>query len=209
MVDGAKMSKSLGNLYTLADLEGKGFSPMAVRYALISGHYRSQLNFTLKSLDDATAALEKIEKAARKLLDKAGLTPEEFSQDIAVHEKNTAWGAFEPAWIALCDDLNIPGALGKIFSAFAELNKTELTKADAGTQLCGLAKILSALGIKLFTKQEAAPAEIPAEIVALGEQRWAAKQARNWAEADALRNRLAELGWKSLDRKDGYSLEKI
>ena len=209
MVDGAKMSKSLGNLYTLADLEGKGFSPMAVRYALISGHYRSQLNFTLKSLDDATAALEKIEKAARKLLDKAGITPEEFSQDITVHEQNTAWGAFEPAWTALCDDLNIPGAIGKIFSAFAELNKTELSQADAGTQLCGLAKILSALGIRLFTKQEAAPADIPAEIVALGEQRWAAKQARNWAEADALRNKLAELGWKSLDRKDGYSLEKI
>lgn len=143
-------------------------------------------------------------------MEKAGITPEEFSQEISVHEKNTAWGAFEPAWLALCEDLNIPGAIGKIFSAFGELNKAELSKADAGTQLCGLAKILSALGLKLFTaKKDEAASDVPAEIAALGEQRWSAKQAKNWAEADRLRNELAALGWKSLDRKDGYTLEKI
>jgi len=215
MVDGAKMSKSLGNLYTLADLEAKGFSPASVRYALISGHYRSQLNFTIKSLEDATGALEKIEKGAKKLLEKAGLSPEEFSQEISVHEKNTAWGAFEPAWLALCDDLNIPGALGKIFSAFSELNKMDLTKAQAGTHLCGLAKILFALGLKIFSEKKSADGNadgadvVPAEIAELGEKRWAAKLDKNWAEADRLRDELAKLGWKSLDRKDGYSLGKI
>jgi len=215
MVDGAKMSKSLGNLYTLADLEAKGFSPASVRYALISGHYRSQLNFTIKSLEDATGALEKIEKGAKKLLEKAGLSPEEFSQEISVHEKNTAWGAFEPAWLALCDDLNIPGALGKIFSAFSELNKMDLTKAQAGTHLCGLAKILFALGLKSFSEKKSADGNadgadvVPAEIAELGEKRWAAKLDKNWAEADRLRDELAKLGWKSLDRKDGYSLGKI
>ena len=208
MVDGAKMSKSLGNLYTLADLVGKGFSPAAVRYALISGHYRSQLNFTLKSLEDATAALEKIEKGARRLLEKAGISVEEFSQDISVHEKNTAWGAFEPAWTALCDDLNIPGAIGKLFSALGELGKKELTKAEAGTQLYGLAKILFALGLKLFSGEKKS-ADVPADVAALGEKRWAAKTAKNWAEADRLRDELAALGWKSLDRKDGYELRKI
>lgn len=207
MVDGAKMSKSLGNLYTLADLEAKGFSPMAVRYALISGHYRSQLNFTLKSLEDASAALEKIEKGARRLLEKSGISPEEFSQEISVHEPTTSWGVFEPAWLALCDDLNIPGALGKIFSGLGELNKKELSKAEAGTQLCGLAKILFALGLKLFTQEKSDA--VPGEIAALGEKRWAAKLAKNWAESDRLRDELAALGWKSLDRKDGYELRKI
>lgn len=231
MVDGAKMSKSLGNLYTLADIEAKGFSPQALRLALISGHYRSQLNFTLKSLADATAALEKIEKSARRLLEKAGLTPKEFSQEIAVHEKNTAWGEFEPAWLALCDDLNTPGALGKIFAALSKLNKKELSRADAGAQLCGLAKILFALGLKIFTSKNAAtgtnaagtgtaensvvtagtPAAstVPEEISALAERRREAKLAKNWSEADRLRAELAAKGWKILDKKDGYALEKL
>ena len=228
MVDGAKMSKSLGNLYTLADIEAKGFAPAALRYALISGHYRSQLNFTLKSLADAAAALEKIEKGARKLLEKAGLTPAGFAQEISVHEPNTAWGAFEPAWLALCDDLNTPGALGKIFAALAKLNKAELTRAEAGAHLCGLAKILYALGLQLFVAQKpaagtpnaaaavagtansaAGTAEAPAEVVALAEKRRDAKAAKNWPEADRLRAEIQALGWKVLDRKDGYSLEKI
>ncbi len=211
MVDGAKMSKSLGNLYTLADLEAKGFSPMALRYVLISGHYRSQLNFTLKSLDDANSALEKIEKGASRLLAKAGITPEEFSQEISVNETTTAWGAFEPAWNALCDDLNTAGTLGKIFSALAELGKSELTKSEAAASVCGLAKILHALGLKIFVKKksDAAGDNVPATVAKIAEDRWAAKAAKNWAEADRLRAELAKLGWKSLDRKDGYTLAKI
>ncbi len=208
MVDGAKMSKSLGNLYTLSDIEAKGFSPMALRYVLISGHYRTPLNFTMKSLEDANLALEKIEKGALKLLAKAGIAKEEFAQEIAINETTTAWGEFEGAWEALCDDLNTAGALGKIFSALSDLGKKEISQAEAAKSVCGLAKILHALGIKIFTKEES-ETSIPPEVVKLGEERWAFRQAKNWAEADRLREELAKLGWKSLDKKDSYTLEKI
>ncbi len=210
MVDGAKMSKSLGNLYTLDDLVAKGATPPAVRYALIAGHYRSQLNFTLKSVEDAAGAIAKIEKAATKLLEKCGLSPADFAPPVVL-EKNTAWGAFLPAWETLCDDLNVPGALGKIFTALHAANDPALTVEQARADLSGLGKILYALGIRLFTaKKDAAGAdEIPTEVAALGAKRWAAKQAKDFAGADAMRGELEKLGWKSLDRKDGYALVKL
>lgn len=216
MVDGAKMSKSLGNLYTLDDLEKKGFPPMAVRYVLISGHYRSQLNFTIKSLEDALSALAKIEKNVRKILAKARMTEADFSA--LVPAADAPWGEFEGAWKTLCDDLNIPGALGRIFGAAGTLARKEMSEEEAKMQLSALAKILWALGLKLFTteKNKGVPAEngvpaadVPADVARLGECRWAAKCAKNWAESDRLRDELAKLGWKSLDRKDGYSLVKI
>ncbi len=207
MVDGAKMSKSLGNLYTLDDLKAKGASPMAVRYALISGHYRTQLNFTLKSLEDAASALEKIERAAERLLAKAGLEKADFLPP-AVHEKNTAWGSYLPAWEALQNDLNVPAALGKVFSALPNANRPDLSPAEARADLSGLAKILFALGIRLFTTEKKAE-EVPADVAALGARRWAAKQSKDFAGADALRLELEKLGWKSLDRKDGYTLARL
>lgn len=70
MVEGAKMSKSLGNLYTLDDLISKGYSAQQIRYALIAGHYRQQLNFTFKGLDDAKSALSKLAKALVSALEK-------------------------------------------------------------------------------------------------------------------------------------------
>jgi cysteinyl-tRNA synthetase len=209
MVDGAKMSKSLGNLYTLDDLKGKGATPMAVRYALISGHYRSQLNFTLKSLDDAAGALGKIEKATEKLLEKCGLTKTDFTPP-AVQEQNTAWGEFQAAWDTLCDDLNVPGALGKIFGALHTVTATDRTIEQARADLSGLGKILYALGLLLFTaKADDSATDVPADVAELGLRRWEAKQARNFAEADKLRAELESKGWKSLDRKDGYTLAKV
>ena len=207
MVDGAKMSKSLGNLYTLDDLKAKGASPMAVRYALISGHYRTQFNFTLKSLDDAAGAIEKIERAAERLLTKVGLTKADFLP-IEKHEPNTAWGSYLPAWESLQNDLNVPAALGKIFTALHNANRPDLTVDEARADLSGLGKILFALGIRLFTTEKKAE-EAPAEVAELGAKRWAAKQAKDFAGADTLRLELEKLGWKSLDRKDGYTLARL
>jgi cysteinyl-tRNA synthetase len=214
MVDGSKMSKSLGNLYTLDDLRAQGATPMAVRYALLAGHYRSQLNFTLQGLAGAASALAKIEKATERLLSKCGLTRADFVP-LSQPETTTAWGEFQKAWDALRDDLNTPAALGGLFAALAAANSAERTLEQARADLSGLGNLLYALGIVLFTQHAsgtatpASAADIPPEADALAKRRWAAKQARDFATADTLRKELETLGWKSVDRKDGYSLSKF
>ena len=181
MVDGAKMSKSLGNLYTLDDLKAKGFSPMALRYALLAGHPRKQLNFTLDSLHAAEKALA---------------TLRHFRAALSPTDGDTA--AFEPVFAALRDDLNTPAALGALF--------TVVNRGPAGISLAAFDRVLFALGLKLDAP--AAPvADAPAEVKDIAAQRWAAKQAKNWAEADRLRGALAALGWAMLDSKTDYKLE--
>ncbi|HLP00841.1 MAG TPA: cysteine--tRNA ligase [Opitutaceae bacterium] len=181
MVDGAKMSKSLGNLYTLDDLKAKGFTPMALRYALLAGHPRKQLNFTLDSLHAAEKALETL-RTFRSQLSPDGVYA----------------GVFSPVFEALRNDLNTPAALGALF--------TVINDDRPGVSLAAFDRVLFALGLKLDAP--AAPAaEAPAEVKTLAEQRWAAKQAKNWAEADRLRGAIAALGWAMLDSKTDYKLE--
>ncbi|MDR2845157.1 MAG: cysteine--tRNA ligase [Puniceicoccales bacterium] len=210
MVDGAKMSKSLKNLYTLDDLRTHGATPMAVRYALIAGHYRSQLNFKLESLKNAAAALAKIERAAEKLLARCGLSRGDFAPPTAP-ETTTAWGEFQPAWDALRDDLNVPDALGKLFSALPVATAAERSLEQVRADLSGLGNLLFALGLVLFTEKPADGTDgaIPPEVAALGERRWAAKKARDFAAADTLRAELEKLGWRSVDNKDGYTLAPL
>jgi cysteinyl-tRNA synthetase len=185
LVDGAKMSKSLGNLYTLDDLKAKGFSPMALRYALLMGHPRKQLNFTLDGLHAAESAL----KSLRTF--RASLTDSGSGGDTAV---------FAPVFAALHDDLNTPGALGALF--------TIVNRGPGGADAATFDRVMLALGLNLKTA-EAPKAEVPAEITALADKRWAAKVAKDWAAADALRKELAAAGWNMKDAKDGYTLEPV
>jgi len=183
LVDGKKMSKSLGNLYTLDELVAKGFSPMALRYALLSGHPRKQLNFTLDSLHAAESALATLH-AYRATLHASGVT----------HD------AFSPVLTALQDDLNTPAALGALFSI---VNRKSV-EADAAS----FDRAMFALGLKL--EAPAAPkADVPAAIKTLAEKRWAAKAAKDFATADALRKELAAAGWSMLDSKTDYKLEPV
>jgi cysteinyl-tRNA synthetase len=181
LVNGTTMSKSKGNYYTLRDLIAKGHDPMAVRYALLAGHPRKQLNFTLESLHAAESAVATL-RAYRATLPATGGNAAVFDAVIA----------------ALHDDLNTPGAMGALF--------TVVNRRDAAVDRVAFDRVMFALGLKLDAP--AAPkAEAPAEIKALAEKRWAAKAAKDFAAADALRKELAAAGWAMLDRKDGYSLE--
>lgn len=183
LVDGKKMSKSLGNLYTLDDLKAKGVSPMTLRYALLMGHPRKQLNFSLDSLHAAEKALATL-TSYRAALPASGGDPTVFAPVIA----------------ALNDDLNTPAAFGALF--------TVVNKGTAGVDQTNLDKALFALGLNLATA--AAPkAEAPAEVTALAEKRWAAKKAKDFKGADALRAELTAAGWSMLDGKDGYKLEPL
>lgn len=203
MVEGAKMSKSLGNLYTLDDLISKGYSAQQIRYALIAGHYRQQLNFTFKGLDDAKSALSKLAKALVSALEKAGIAEDGFKKLIKPEAKieSTVFGG---AWEALCDDVNVPKALGEIFAALPKL-------VDSKENLEAFGAVLYALGLDPLAGG-AAEAEgkekAPAEIAELARQRWEAKKARNFALADELRGKISALGWTVLDAKDGFSLKK-
>lgn len=183
LVDGRKMSKSLGNLYTLDDLAAKGFSPMALRYALLAGHPRKQLNFTLDGLHAAESALKTL-REFRAALPTAGI----------------AHDAFGPVLAALHDDLNTPAALGALF--------TVVNRKAGEVDAASFDRAMFALGLDLAA---AAPAraEIPAAVGALAEKRWAAKQAKDFAAADALRQEIATAGWAMKDAKDGYSLEPL
>jgi cysteinyl-tRNA synthetase len=183
LVDGTTMSKSKGNYHTLRDLIAKGHEAMAVRYTLLMGHPRKQLNFTLDSLHAAASALRTL-RAARTAIPGAG-GPVDVSA---------------PVLAALADDLNFPGALGALFTALKASAPTELNAA-------GFDRALFALGLDLSARAPAAA--IPAAVTALAERRWAAKQARDFAAADALRAELVAAGWTMLDRKDGWSLEPV
>lgn len=142
MVEGQKMSKSLGNLYTLDDLVAKGYTPAQIRYALLSGHYRQQLNFTFKGLDDAKSALAKLSKSINSALENAKMSAADF-QKLVAPKNNFAGTIFEPAWNALCDDINVPRALGEIFGALPKLS-------GGAEDLAALGSLLYALGIDVF-----------------------------------------------------------
>ncbi|MEO6569792.1 MAG: cysteine--tRNA ligase [Opitutaceae bacterium] len=183
LVEGTTMSKSKGNYYTLSDLVEKGYSPMAVRYALLMGHPRKQLNFTLEGLDSAENTIDDLEKQ-RSVLPPTGGDPAILDDVVE----------------ALRNNLNTPAALGALHTALNEsANRLDARTFDRAT---------SALGLKLDSIFFVPP-DIPNQITALAEKRWSAKQAKDFATADALRKEIAAAGWTMLDRKDGYSLEPV
>lgn len=199
LVEGHKMSKSLGNLFTLQDVKDRGFSPMALRYVLIAGQYRQPLNFTWDSLNAARSALRRLQQLHQALSAAADTSSPAPSRD---------WGPFQPVYEALANNLNTPDALGKLFTAAHQIERdlqaNQVTREAAADLLAAYDRVLTVFGFTFDT--EAAPAAASAEVEALAASRWQAKQERDFARADALRNQLTELGWSVRDAKDGYEL---
>lgn len=205
-VDGAKMSKSLGNLYTLSDIEAKGYTPMELRYVLLSGHYRQPLNFTLDSLKAAHSALEKMSRFDELLKQALPEFSEIQGKDIGTYA-NASAGKLDRAWEALLEDLNVPKALGELFTAIKEvepiLRDTPQKLTNLKDTFLGWRRMLYALGLELPQKKEV---EVPDAIRALAEARWNARKNKNWAEADRLRIELTNQGWQMQDQKESYIL---
>ncbi len=207
LLEDTKMSRSLGNLYTVADIQKMGFDPVVLRYVLLTAHYRSPLVFTQNGLEAAQSALHKLDKhllaLALRATGDAAKTKETLLRLKKSSPKALRWGRFATAWEVLTDDLNVPGTLGEIFKVEPKAATVEQAKED----LEGLLKItVGVLGLDLPLPET--KILVPDEIVELAKQRWAAKQAKDFAKADALRKELSARGWKSLDRKDGYDLAK-
>jgi cysteinyl-tRNA synthetase len=201
LVDGATMSRSKGNYHVLDDLVAKGYSPMAVRYALLMGHPRKQLNFMLDSLRAAESALATLRKAAAQPVDSQRISSEMLA---AAKNPRTAERSdrFQPVLSALRDDLNTPAALGALFGILNQFNPSDMSAAD----LRAFADVIFVLGLDLAE----APSDLaPDHVSRLAAKRWDAKKAKDFATADALRKEIASAGWSMLDRKDGYSLEPL
>lgn len=202
MVHGQKMSKSLGNLYTLEDLREEGFSAEETRYVLQSGSYRQPLNFTFESLKAARKALGRLREFHRRIGGSlAGVVPSPDS-----------FGPFDPVLDALLDDLNTPEALGQLFGVVkalnAELDRAEPSAERLETLRQGFAQAMRVLGLTLEVG-EADGNPIPSEVAELAQQRWDAKRAKDWSTADALRQRIQEAGWRVKDEKDSYALTPL
>lgn len=208
LVEGKKMSKSLGNFFQLSDLLEKGFHPAEIRLAMLGGHYRQQFNFTVSGLDAARSGLGKLESGIEQLLESIGLGPSDwrsFVQPVAPQN----WGHFKNAWAAFRNDLNTPAVLGALFNGLKKARKDSGSEDQARTNLAAAGTLMYALGIELFTRpgELTTEVEIPDEVIELASQRWDAKKSRDFAEADRLRNLLLEKGWLVVDGADGYSLK--
>jgi len=199
-VESQKMSKSLGNVYTLRDLVAKGFAPEALRYLLASVPYRKKLNFTFDGLKAATTAIERLRNYKLRLeTDKFAAGTNEALEA----RTRAAWDAFDAA---MDDDLNTAGALGAVFEYVRDTN----TAMDAGEFLAGnvpsalefLAHFDSIFDV-LKPSSRAGGGLSDAEVDALIAERTAAKKARNFARADEIRAQLAAQGVILEDTKEG------
>ena len=188
-VDGGKMSKSLGNVYTVSTLSEKGINPLAFKLFCFSSHYRNNINFTFEGIEATNKAYVRLKDGYNK--HKEG--KEDISEDI-INEFKTK---FEEA---INDDLNMPMAMGIVWDVIKYSSKSKKL-----SQL--LEKFDEVLGLKIDEKPEK-EVDIPEEIMKLVEERNQARKDKNWELSDKLRDRIIELGYSVKDTKNGMEVEK-
>lgn len=190
-IDGGKMSKSLGNTYTLDDLEDRGYSSMAFRYFCLNTHYRKKLNLTFEGLDGAKVAYKRL-----LTLVKDCSTSTNNASDEVIDTFKTQFIA------AINDDINFPLALGHVWTLLKNGSAKNIYDACMWADQC--------LGLSLSDFSPLVNTDtVPDEVTAIAEQRKIARDNKDWAQSDVLRNKLAELGWAVKDARDGYELSKI
>lgn len=188
-VDGGKMSKSLGNLYTLDDLIKKGYSPLDFRYMNLLTHYRKALNFTFESLASSASALKSLRNLVLEHKDAPNKTKEEVLK------------SYEDQFVAaISDDLNIPLALGVLW----KMIKSE----EKSNDIFLLAKKFDSV-FSLDLEKETKADEIPEEILNLANQRKIARENKDYAKSDEIRNLISSKGYTILDTKEGFEIKKI
>ncbi len=196
IVDGEKMSKSLGNQFTLRDVISKGHSPEVIRYLLLSAHYRKQLNFTTEGLHQAQASTRRIEDFIVRMKELAADSEpgEEFAAEVAASRQKFIE--------AMDDDLNTSAALAVIFdfvrAAYQRLERQELSPGDARLAIEFVREIDGVFGI-LRPEAELLDEEVLRKI----EERLAARKRRDFAEADRIRDWLVSQGIQLEDTRDG------
>ena len=197
LVEGKKMSKSLGNFFTLRDLLARGYTGREIRRELLSASYRDTFNFTFEGLDGSRTALARLDECLDKLRELAGTTT-----------GGPAAKLIEEFTVAMDDDLNVSAAWGIIFDWVRDTNRQlaekTLTPVVAASALAAWEKVDSVFG--LGRKPEA---EAPPEFIALLEERQAARKAKDFKRSDAIRDELKVKGWVIEDAPKGPKLKPV
>jgi cysteinyl-tRNA synthetase len=182
LVEGKKMSKSLGNYFTLRDLLEKGFSGRETRYLLLTAHYRESFNFTLDGLRAGRVALARLDECLGKLRQAAGTAKAE-ADEILLTRFITA----------LDEDLNVSAAWGAIFDWVRDNNRvlaaSQMSALQAAAALAAWDKINTVLGLSHVEQSD------PTEVIALLVERQAARKAKDFKRADAIRVEVKAMGW--------------
>ena len=189
LINGGKMSKSLGNVYLLKDIINKGFNPLSYRLFTYSSHYRNKLNFTWEAMEAAEKSLERLKKGYKAHL--------EGKDDVDENIVNEYEEKFHKA---INDDLNMPLAMGVVW---------EVVRSDKKSPK--LAKLLlkfdSVMGLKIDEEdKKEVNVEIPEEILKLIKERKKARENKNWEESDRLRDIIKEKGYNVKDTKEGMEI---
>ena len=189
LINGGKMSKSLNNVYLLKDIIEKGYDPLTYRLFTYSSSYRTKLNFTWEGIEASQKALEKLRAGYQKHL--------EGNEDISDEEISKYEENFHKA---INDDLNMPLAMSVVWDIVKNPKKSKkIAKL--------LEKFDTVLALSLDKKSETQE-EIPEEVIKLAEERLKARQEKNWAESDRLRDEILALGYSIKDSKEGYELSR-
>lgn len=199
LVEGKKMSKSLGNFFTLRDLLEKGIDPIDIRYLMLSAHYSTQLNFTFDSLNSAHKARHRVQNYIYDLFDVQNPKGKEID----------AQKLKDLIFAELANDLQTPKALAALFEFINENPASELSLNSSKSLLLffeELNKIFNVWKVEPKPKVEIA---IPEEIVELANMRLKARKEKNFALADELRDKIKAQGYQIIDTKDGYKIEPI
>lgn len=183
LVDGKKMSKSLGNFYTLRDVIEKGFDPMAMRFLFLGSSYHAKLNFTWEALQGAQNALHKLYAIARGL-DQPAIGCADYERDFIA---------------AINNDLNTPMALAVMWKMLDDPAMSSSGKAES---LLSFDKVL---GLKL-ADYVAKPIEVPTDVLELGRERESARTAKDWNRSDELRDLIASKGFTVEDTPEGQKI---
>ena len=188
LINGGKMSKSLGNVYLMDDIINRGYDPLVYRLFNFSCHYKGKLNFTWEGIEAASVSLNRLREGYQKHFNGTDTVSDDVINDMEnrFHQ-------------AINDDLNMPLAMSVVWEAVKYPNKSPKI-----AQL--LEKFDTVLGIKITEKKE--EQQIPQEILDLVEQRKVARNEKNWAESDRLRDLIIEKGYSIKDTKDGVEIER-
>jgi cysteinyl-tRNA synthetase len=202
LVDGQKMSKSLGNMYTVRDVLAKGYTGRELRYALLSGaHYSKNLNFTWQGMDDAKTALARIDEWRKRVNQLASTASSPDRATIATKAKELARHLLDQN---LANDLNVNVVLGQLFqwirttNASLDANNWSSNDALATVEAWKIVDFVLGLGDPNTS--------VPVDVQSLADQRAAARKAKDFAASDTLRKQIETLGWKVKDTPKGQEL---